>query len=90
VNTTLLHLVSWTHDAVHAECRDAYNQYSRDLDAHYAAYFAAHPEERGTHLRQATDLQRALPPGWQNLRLAHRRRGASGVAAGREGGRAAV
>jgi hypothetical protein len=52
---------------VHAECRDAYNRYSRDLDAHYAAYFAAHPEERGTHLRQATDLERALPPGWEHL-----------------------
>ncbi len=37
VTTTLLHLASWTHDAVHAECREAYNQYSRDLDAHYAA-----------------------------------------------------
>ena len=67
VTTTLLHLASWTHDAVYAECRDAYNQYSRDFDAHYAAYFAAHPEERGTHLRQATDLERALPPGWEHL-----------------------
>jgi hypothetical protein len=60
-------LAAWTHEAVHAECRDAYNQYSRELDAHYAAYFAAHPEERGTHLRQAVDLERALPPGWEHL-----------------------
>jgi hypothetical protein len=52
---------------VRAECRDAYNRYSRKLDAHYAAYFRAHTEERGTHLRQATDLERALPPGWDHL-----------------------
>jgi hypothetical protein len=60
-------LAAWTHEAVHAECRHAYNQYSRDLDGHYAAYFAAHPKERGTHLRQAADLERALPPGWEHL-----------------------
>lgn len=60
-------LADWTHEAVHRKCRDAYNQYSIDLDSHYAAYFAAHPEERGTHLRQAVDLERALPPGWAHL-----------------------
>jgi hypothetical protein len=52
---------------VHAECRDAYNRYAREVDADYDAYFRAHPEERGTHLRKATDLERALPPGWEHL-----------------------
>lgn len=60
-------LAEWTHEAVHDECRDAYNDYSRKLDAHYAAYFADHPEERGAYLRQAADLERALPPGWDHL-----------------------
>jgi hypothetical protein len=60
-------LADWTHEAVHAQCRDAYNRYSRELDDHYAAYFAAHPDERGTHLRQAVDIANALPPGWERL-----------------------
>ena len=60
-------LANWTHDAAHRECRADYSRYSRDLDAHYASYFAAHPEERGTHVRQAVDLPRALPPGWDYL-----------------------
>jgi hypothetical protein len=65
--STALDLAGWTHDAVHRECRDAYNQYSGDLDRHYATYFATHPDERGTHLRKAADLERALPPGWDYL-----------------------
>lgn len=60
-------LADWTHEAVHGECRAAFNQYSRELDRHYAAYFAAHPDERGSHPRQAADLARALPPGWDHL-----------------------
>lgn len=62
-----LHLASWTHDGVHAECGRAYNSYSRDLDAHYAAYYEAHPGERGPHPRQAVDFERALPQGWEHL-----------------------
>src|SRR5436309_15685809 len=65
--STALDLDGWTHEAVHGECRNAFSHYSRELDRHYATYFAAHPEERGTHLRQATDLERALPPGWEHL-----------------------
>ena len=60
-------LALWTHEAVHAECSDAYGRYSRDLDAHYTAYFRSHPDERGPHLRQAADIERALPPGWAHL-----------------------
>jgi hypothetical protein len=62
-----LDLAAWTHEAVHVECGAAYNRYSHDLDAHYTAYFAAHPKERGDHPRQAADLERALPPGWGHL-----------------------
>jgi hypothetical protein len=62
-----LELERWTHESVHAECAAAYVAYSRDLDQHYARYFAAHPEERGAHLRQAADIGRALPPGWDHL-----------------------
>jgi hypothetical protein len=59
----------WTHETVVAECRTAYNRYSRDLDRHYHDYFAVSPEERkrGLHPRQAADLARALPPGWDRL-----------------------
>lgn len=60
-------LAEWTHERVHAECAEAYRAYSRELDAHYTRYFAAHPEERGAHLRQAADIERALPPGWDHL-----------------------
>jgi hypothetical protein len=60
-------LALWTHEAVHAECGGAYNRYSRDLDAHYAAYFRAHPDEGGSHPRQAADIERALPPSWEDL-----------------------
>jgi hypothetical protein len=61
------HLASWTHEAVHAECREAYNRYSRELDAHYRDYFRSHPDEGGPHARQAADIERALPPGWEHL-----------------------
>jgi Restriction Endonuclease associating with ARP len=57
----------WTHERVSAECRAAYRDYSLALDRHYADYFAAHPEERGLHPRQARDLERALPPGFEHL-----------------------
>jgi hypothetical protein len=67
VTATSFDLAAWTHEAVRAECGDAYNRYSRQLDDHYAAYFAAHRDERGTHLRQAADIARALPPGWEHL-----------------------
>lgn len=62
-----LNLAAWTHERVHDECGAAYRAYSRGLDAHYDRYFAAHPEERGAHLRQAADIERALPPGWDYL-----------------------
>ena len=64
---TGLNLAEWTHERVRAECGDAYNAYSRELDSHYEHYFAAHPEERGVHLRQAADIAHALPPGWDHL-----------------------
>ena len=64
---TDLELSAWTHERVHAECAAAYRVYSRDLDDHYARYFAAYPEERGVHVRQAADIERALPPGWDYL-----------------------
>ena len=40
--------------------------YSRALDRHYSDY-SGHPEERGLHPRQARDLERALPPGFEHL-----------------------
>jgi hypothetical protein len=67
VSATAYDLAAWTREAVRAECGDAYRQYSNELDAHYAAYFAAHPEERGSHLRQSVDIEHALPPGWEHL-----------------------
>jgi hypothetical protein len=57
---TAFDLAAWTYETIRVECRDAHSRYSRELDRHYAAYFAAHPEERGPHLRQAIDLERAL------------------------------
>jgi hypothetical protein len=67
LSVTSLHLASWTHAAVHAECRDAYNRYSRGLDAHYRDYFRSHLDEGGPHPRQAADIERALPLGWEHL-----------------------
>jgi hypothetical protein len=40
-------LALWTYEAIRDECREAYNKYSRELDAHYQAYFAANPTFRG-------------------------------------------
>jgi hypothetical protein len=62
-----LHLSSWTHEAVHAECREPYNDYSHRLDVHYRDYFRSHRNEAGQHPRQAADIEKALPPGWEHL-----------------------
>lgn len=61
------HLAAWTHETVHAECSEAYNRYSQDLDDYYTEYFRAHPGEGGSHPRQAADIEQALPPGWEHL-----------------------
>lgn len=62
-----LALAFWTYESVRAECDGEYRRYSDDLDEHYRAYFAARPEERGLHPRQASDIERALPPGFDHL-----------------------
>ncbi len=67
MNGVNLNLANWTYKAVRDECRDAFARYSRDLDQHYMDYFATHPDERGAHVRQAVDIVRALPPGWDYL-----------------------
>src|SRR4051812_3654270 len=60
-------LAGWTRDMVLEECRRAYNAYSRDLDRAYTDYYRKHQDERGKHSRQAADLARALPPGYDHL-----------------------
>jgi hypothetical protein len=67
VTASAFDLAAWTHEAVHAECRDPYNKYSRELDDHYTAYFAAHTDQRGTHLRQAA-LPLSLRLNWETRR----------------------
>ena len=66
-DTPKLELAGWTHAEVVAQGRTAYNAYSSALDAAYAAYFRAHPDEAGLHPRQAADLAKALPPGFAHL-----------------------
>src|SRR5438045_3522402 len=62
-----LDLGAWTHENVETEVAATYDTYSRALDAHYTAYFAANQNERGMHPRQARDLACALPRGWETL-----------------------
>ena len=41
------HVSAWSHERVVAECAEAYDRYSHELDLHYARYFASQPDRAG-------------------------------------------